>query len=113
MHTPRIHVAAIVVWILLCVSTMAFPAAAGVVVSGTVSGTDVGFLTGASVAIDGAVKRSVKTDADGRFTFNDVPSGQYRILVSADGYLPLDRPLDVHNASVSIDVVLLRIPSVP
>ena len=87
--------------------------AAGTVVSGTVSGTDQGFLTGASVVIDGPVHRSAKSDADGRFTFTDVPSGQYRIEVTADGYLPLERPLDVHNASVSVDIVLLRIPSVP
>jgi len=113
MHAARIHVAAIVLWILACAATVVLPAAAGVVVSGTVSGTDQGFLTGASVVIDGPVHRSSKTDADGRFTFADVPRGQYRIEVSADGYLPLDRPLDVHDASVSLDVVLLRIPSLP
>ncbi len=96
-----------------CATTAVVPAAAGMVVSGTVSGTDQGFLTGESVAIEGPVRRSTKTDADGRFTFTDVPRGQYRIVVSADGYLPLDRPLDVHDASVSIDVVLLRIPSLP
>lgn len=87
--------------------------AAGTPVSGTVSGTDQGFLTGATVAIDGSLHRETKTDADGRFTFADVPRGRYRILVSFDGYLPLNQPLDVGDASVSVDIVLLRIPSLP
>jgi len=113
MHASRIHVAVIVLWIMACATTVVLPAAAGMVVSGTVSGTDQGFMTGASVGIDGPVRRSSKTDADGRFTFTDIPRGQYRIVVSAEGYLPLDRPLEVHDASVSIDVVLLRIPSLP
>ncbi|HUR33888.1 MAG TPA: carboxypeptidase regulatory-like domain-containing protein [Vicinamibacterales bacterium] len=84
--------------------------AAGTVVSGTVSGSDQGFLTGASVVIDGSGHRATTTDADGRFTFADVPRGRHRIVVSAEGYLPLDRPLDVGEASVSIDVLLLRLP---
>jgi iron complex outermembrane receptor protein len=87
--------------------------AAGTPVSGTVTGTDQGFLTGAVVAIDGSLHRETKTDADGRFTFADVPRGRYRIVVSAEGYLPLDQPLDVGDASVSVDIVLLRIPSLP
>jgi carboxypeptidase family protein len=98
---------------ILCVTSPALHSAAGTVVSGTVSGTDQGFLTGASIVIEGPVRRSARSDADGRFTFTDVPSGQYRIEVTADGYLPLERPLEVHTASVSVDIVLLRIPSVP
>ena len=99
--------------VLVITSAAALHSAAGTVVSGTVSGTDQGFLTGASIVIDGPVRRSARTDADGRFTFAEVPSGQYRIEVTADGYLPLERPLEVHTASVSMDIVLLRIPSVP
>ena len=88
-------------------------AAAGTVVSGTVSGSDQGFLTGASVVIDGVEHREARTDADGRFTFASVPRGRYRILVSADAYLPIDRPMEVGDASVSVDIVLLRLPGVP
>jgi hypothetical protein len=84
--------------------------AAATVFSGTVSGSDQGFLTAASVVIDGPVRREARTDADGRFTMPDVPRGRYRLLVTADGYLPLDRPLDVGDASVSVDILLLRIP---
>jgi hypothetical protein len=86
------------------------PVAAGVAVSGTVSGSDQGFLTGASVVIDGATRHSASTDADGRFAFTGVAKGRYRIAVSADGYLSIERPLDVGDAPVSMDVVLLRLP---
>jgi hypothetical protein len=84
--------------------------AAGTTVSGTVSGSDQGFLTGASVVIEGPQSRTARTDADGRFTFADVQRGRYKITASADGYLPIDRPMEVGDASVSVDIVLLRLP---
>lgn len=87
--------------------------AAGTVVSGTVSGSDQGFLPDASVVLDGPQHLEARTDADGRFTFVDVPQGRYRLVASADGYLPLDRPMDVGSASVSMDIALLRIPGIP
>ena len=93
-----------------CVAIMATRAAAGVVVSGTVSGSDQGFLTGALVVLDGANRRETHTDADGRFTFVDVPRGTHRFVASADGYLPMDRPIEIGDVSVSLDVVLLRLP---
>ncbi len=84
--------------------------AAGTKVSGTVAGSDQGFLPDAAVVIDGSPRRETRTDADGRFTFSDVAPGRYRIIVSADGYLPIDRPMEVGTAPVSLDVVLLRLP---
>ena len=96
--------------VLLLGSSSSARPAAGVVVSGTVSGSDEGFLTGASVTIDGPERRSTKTDADGRFTFSDVPRGRYRIAIAADGYLGIERPMDVGDASVSVDIVLLHLP---
>ena len=93
-----------------CVVVMVAHAAAGVVVSGTVSGSDQGFLTGAVVVLEGTQRRETHTDADGRFTFVDVPRGKHRFVASADGYLPMDRPMEVGDVSVSLDVVLLRLP---
>lgn len=84
--------------------------AAGTTVSGTVSGSDQGFLPDAVVVIDGAARRETKTDADGRFTFSDVAPGRYRITVSAEAYLPIERQMEVGTAPVSMDVVLLRLP---
>ncbi len=84
--------------------------AAGVVFSGTVAGSDQGFLSGASVAIDGPQHKEARTDADGRFTITDVASGKYQLKVFADGYLPIERPMEVGSASVSLDVVLLKLP---
>ena len=98
-----------------CAAVMATRAGAlaGVVVSGTVSGSDQGFLTGALVVLEGANRRETHTDADGRFTFVDVPRGKHRFVASADGYLPMDRPMEVGDVSVSLDVVLLRLPGLP
>ena len=104
----------VVVAAMLCagVAVIAARAAAlaGVVVSGTISGSDQGFLTGALVVLEGAQRRETHTDADGRFTFVDVPRGRHRFVASAEGYLPMDRPMDVGDVSVSLDVVLLRLP---
>lgn len=85
-------------------------APAGAVVSGTVSGSDQGIVPGASVVIDGPEQREARTDADGRFTFTNVPRGRYRLVVTAEPYQPLDRNMDVGDASVSVDIVLLRLP---
>lgn len=85
-------------------------AAAGVAFSGTVAGSDQGFLSGASVAIDGPQHKETRTDADGRFTIPDVAAGRYQVRVTAEGYLALEQPVTVGTASVSVDIVLLRLP---
>lgn len=86
---------------------------ASATVSGTVSGSDQGFLSGATVVIEASPRRQARTDVDGRFTLTDVPSGTHRFLVSAEGYLPLDRTIDVGSASISVDIMLLKLPGVP
>ncbi|MBS1816729.1 MAG: carboxypeptidase regulatory-like domain-containing protein [Acidobacteria bacterium] len=85
-------------------------AAPGTTFSGTVAGSDQGFLTGASVVIDGPARKEATTDADGRFAMADVARGRYQLRVVADGYLPIERPLEVGTAAVSVDIVLLRLP---
>jgi hypothetical protein len=109
--TARSLLVVIVVWAAAGIgSSPSGTAAAGVTVSGTVSGSDQGFLTAASVALDGPEQRRTKTDADGRFTFADVPKGRYQLAVSADGYLGMERAMEVGDAAVSMDIVLLRLP---
>lgn len=85
-------------------------AAAGQVVSGTVSGSDSGFLTGARVTLEGKTHHEATTDADGRFTLTGVPSGSYTFKVMADGHLPMENRMEVGTVSVSVDIVLLHIP---
>jgi hypothetical protein len=85
------------------------PAAAGVTFSGTVSGNDQGFLKGALVSIDGPVKKEATTDADGRFSIVGVEPGKYEVRVMADGYLPVNQPMQVGTASVSVDILLLKL----
>lgn len=97
----------------LSAGVISLAAAAGTVVSGTVSGSDQGPLKGASISLEGSAKRETVTDADGRFTFADVPAGQYRFRALAEGYLPADQTMQVGTASISVDVVLLKLPGVP
>lgn len=84
-------------------------AAAGVTFSGTVSGNDQGFLKGAMVSIEGPVKKEATTDADGRFSIVGVEAGKYQVQVMADGYLPVNQPMQVGTASVSVDILLLKL----
>lgn len=85
-------------------------AVAGQTVSGTVSGSDSGFLTGAQVRLEGKTTHEATTDADGRFTLKDVPTGRYALKVMAMGHVPMENTMEVGDVSVSVDIVLLHIP---
>jgi hypothetical protein len=113
MANTRIWTGACLLAVLVATSSAAAILRAGTTVSGTVSGSDQGFLTGASVVIDGPAHSETTTDADGRFTFADVTRGQYRLRVMAEGYLPMERSMEVGTASISMDIVLLRLPGLP
>jgi len=91
-------------------TTFAVRAAAGQTVSGTVSGSDSGFLTGARVTLEGKTRHQATTDADGRFTLTSVPSGAYALTVMAPGHVPMENRMEVGDTSVSVDIVLLHIP---
>lgn len=91
-------------------TTFVARAAAGQTVSGTVSGSDSGFLTGARVTLEGKTRHEATTDADGRFTLTSVPSGTYALKVMAPGHVPMENRMEVGDVSVSVDIVLLHIP---
>lgn len=96
-------------WVPASAGTSLAVAEAGVTFSGTVSGNDQGFLKGARVSIDGPVKKETTTDADGRFSIVGVEAGKYQVQVMAEGYLPVNQPMQVGTASVSVDILLLKL----
>ena len=57
-------------------------------ISGTITGPDGSLLAGATVQVSGAASRSVSTDANGRYTFDPLGPGDYRIQASgsSSGY---------------------------
>jgi len=72
-----------------------------------------GYLTGATVLLDGA-QRSVDTDSAGRFSFDSLPPGTYQLGV----FHPLLDELDIsitpkpfHAGADSASVVILSVPS--
>src|SRR5689334_5198933 len=80
--------------------------------AGTVTGAVVdpnnAVVPNAQVTISNAItgyKRTVTTDTDGIFRFNDVPPNNYQIAVSAAGFQPASESLTVRT-SVPINVKL-------
>ncbi|MDR0824703.1 MAG: carbohydrate-binding domain-containing protein, partial [Prevotella sp.] len=60
-------------------------------ISGTVSTSDGGIASGATLQLQTAadntlVGQTVKTDANGAYTLTDIPAGTYKIIVTLDGY---------------------------
>lgn len=52
--------------------------------------------------------RTVQTDADRRFKFNNLPNGEYHLQVSYIGYRDFDQVIFLSNSDVSIGVVKLE-----
>jgi iron complex outermembrane recepter protein len=78
--------------------------------AGTVSGRLVHSLSGdpvrdAVVRLE-EIQRETKSGADGSFSFQNVPAGQYHLIVSAQGFLPNRRELMVPATGLTQDVTL-------
>ncbi|QSB16300.1 carboxypeptidase regulatory-like domain-containing protein [Natronosporangium hydrolyticum] len=71
-------------------------------------------VTGATVTLPETGASPVSTDPDGRYLVTDLPGGQYRVEVSADGYEPLtiDEVELVEGAVTELDAALTRAPGV-
>jgi hypothetical protein len=68
-------------------------------------------LAGAAVVIDPETSPyTTRTDNDGRFRFDRLARGRYRLRVTWIGYAPEERDLELTESSVSIEVVLVRLP---
>jgi iron complex outermembrane receptor protein len=75
-------------------------------VRGTVTSADHHAILGARVSIQTPERVSV-TDAGGRFTLRDLAPGRYDVLVTALGYKPLHRTVDVtagHTSNVEVQL---------
>jgi iron complex outermembrane receptor protein len=90
---------------LLAALALAGPAPAPQSVTGTVSDTAGNPLADARVTLI-EFARTTTTDPDGRFGFINVPSGAYRLSISAIGYAPVVRAITVGDSTVTVDIRL-------
>ena len=71
-------------------------------------------LSGASVAVHGAVDRAGTSGPDGTVTLQNMPVGTYRCRVTRDGYITLDKEVTVKSAARSTgEAVLSAAPPPP
>jgi hypothetical protein len=80
-------------------------AQAGYNVSGVVTNDKGKPLPSATVFIGGS-QRVTPTDANGRFNFQNMPAGTFKVSVQMLGYAPLTRNIIVKNAPLTIDMQL-------
>lgn len=103
-HTAR---SALACAISLAFATLAIPALADADVQGRITDNRSNLLTGAQVSIP-ELKLSRTTAADGRFQFNQLPSGTYTLLVNYLGAMPETRVLVVADTEQRLgDIKLL------
>ena len=77
-------------------------------VGGTVTDPSGGVMVSATVEIANAVsglKRTTLTDSAGKFVFRNLPRNPYQIVVTAQGFKPLERSLTL-NSAVPMDLTL-------
>jgi hemoglobin/transferrin/lactoferrin receptor protein len=106
IHLPAVRKAVtyLLVPMLLSLSMAgAANARSGSTVSGVVLDSSGAALAGASVSLLSAQQVAVgsaKTDSQGRFTFNDVPSGSYLLVVASLGFAEQQQVVSVGQAAV-------------
>lgn len=88
---------------LLFIFSIAAFAQAGAKITGKVTfGGDNTVLHDASVQIV-QLKKAVKTDAEGKFVFENIPAGRYTLSVHADGFADSTQTIETSGADVSLD----------
>ena len=98
MRLPRLPVACLSM-VLVFVPTQPLRAQAGAVVSGqVVHSVTLQPIEAAVVRIEG-LDREIRTDADGRYLFNNVPTGSHRLVIVASGFVPRRLTIDVEGSS--------------
>lgn len=74
-------------------------------ISGVVKDKDGKTIPGAGVYL-GGYKKATVTDADGKFSLNEMAAGSYDVLVQMMGYLPYNKNVIIAGQSVTMDIVL-------
>jgi hypothetical protein len=80
----------------------------GVVADSTDNTTLIGVTVLLQQASDSTWKRGTVTDVDGKFVFNDVPSGRYRIYLSYIGYTTQTLRVRVNSEAVDLGQIKLH-----
>ncbi|HEX3684086.1 MAG TPA: carboxypeptidase-like regulatory domain-containing protein [Bryobacteraceae bacterium] len=82
-------------------------ALSGAVISGTVKDASGGLVPNATVEISGGNLQQpfvLASDAQGRFTSADLPSGKYSIRVTSTGFEATQKSVDLSQTSLMIEV---------
>lgn len=97
---------------LLCVST---PAQTGsVIVRGTVADQNGAVIRQARVVLrrrsSSANERAIVSDERGRFVFDDVPVGEYMLVIERENFLSLEREITINYSAQNFDLTLTPAP---
>jgi carboxypeptidase family protein len=95
---------------------LAFAQAPGGSIIGKVSEWHGGPLAGARITVTNAqthATTSVATDVNGEFTVENLPAGDYRITMSAGGFVPQDKDVKVKPGHKSKLSATLKPPAPP
>jgi len=70
-------------------------------ISGTISSENSGSLAGINVRLSGQINRATKTDKNGRYEFNYLPSGSYEIkpMLSGNAFAPYSKLVSIVNSN--------------
>lgn len=108
---PQVARRGLIVFLLLLISSGILPARAlaqaGGAIAGTVKDSSGGVVPGATVTlINNAIgtQFTATTDAQGAYSFPNVPVGRYDLLVALDGFKPMRRPglaVDINSRTQS------------
>lgn len=99
----------VILLVLLCHTAFAQqPGVTGVVADSTDNTTLIGVTVLLQQASDSTWRRGTVTDVDGKFIFNDVPAGRYRITLSYIGYTAQTIRMRVSNESIDLGQIKLH-----
>lgn len=93
-------------------STNAFAQTATGTIEGTVTDQNGVVIPGATVSIENtaiAFKKSIVSDSNGYFIFKEIPSGSFKVTVSASGFYVLSQTVEVsanNNTPIKLNLVL-------